>query len=142
MFKNLSLPKLEEILHTLYKSLPNLPHEVKQKIVEILPYIVFLASLLYLIPAILPSTGYLMPVTTSDFLIANVILFRIGYIIIGIILLLSFKPLTYKHRKGWYNLFYISLFQAFFSAVLFDFFSILLPFILWYFLFQIREFYS
>jgi|SRR3989338_7746202 len=142
MFKNLSFHRIEEFLHTFYKHAPNLPYSLKKPIVEVIPYLVFIGGFIFIAPAILPYTGLMTKNPFPDYSEINVLLMRIMYIILGIILFFSFKPLSFKRMKGWYNLFYIGLFMVFFGLAFFDLTSLVFALFLIYILFQIKEFYT
>lgn len=132
-----TMTNLEEVVATIYSKTPHLPKSAVKTVTAILPYFVLLASLGYGAVALFNIGSVIQtPTIINDFMV------RIVLLVIAGVLIMSFKPLSYKAQKGWDGLWYISIFHTFFALFTFNIALLLTPLIMWYFLFEIRKEYN
>ena len=140
-----SFHEIEEFLNTTISKLPQVSPVLRIKIVSILPYLSSALGALLIASALVPFLGDFSvqdPFTQTGLFMFNVILLRIAAIIFGVVLVVSFSHLTRHSLRGWYNLFYLSIFQVFFVILIFNVVSLVSLIFTWYVLFNIKKEYS
>lgn len=144
MFKNLKIKSVKDIetfLWVLYKYLPYPKGLLRKKVAQIFPYLVALAGSYLLTIAFLPllfSDFPYDPLYNSGLFDFNIILSRILFFIMGLAAILSVEKLIAREKQGYYNVFYLILFHAFFVLVVFNAISSLLLLIELYLLFAVK----
>ena len=141
--KQLTLKDLEIRLQAIYSRIPNLPLDIRSLIVDYGPYIVLFSGLLSLFSSgILKLYTLGLATMLSGGLIGiNIFLRMIFNLVAGIILISDFKHLKSRQIRGWHTLFYLNLLLLFLSLINFDLFSLIMPIVGFYFLFQIKTYY-
>jgi hypothetical protein len=138
-----SIDDIEDRLNNLFNKAPSLPYDIKNLIVDYGPYLVLVGGILSIL-----SSGLLNFFTLGFFPklleipLYNYYLQIIFNLIASTILVLAFKLLLKRHRRGWLMLFYISLLEIFMLIFTANLSGVLLCFLSFYLLFQVREKYS
>lgn len=137
--------QIEEIIGTVHKAFPHLPKSVRRFLTEIVPYVTFLLAITLGFAAILPIFS-----GTMDFILGeeyqifklNHYLLQAVLLLCTVILIISFKPLSLWMKKGWQNLFYVSLIQLLLTLMFFSVYTFAAQIIVWYVLLEIKTEYS
>lgn len=148
---------IEALLLPLFKSLPSLPEGVKKTIVNIWPWAALILGVLQLF-----SLFGLWQLTTITYMVGFVdyyafgMFYYIGMAVLaldGVLMLCAFSPLRNYKKSGW-NLLVISavvniiygvlmMFESYYGSALGNLIStIITSFIAFYFLFQVRDYYT
>lgn len=134
-----TLRNLEEMIGTIFSSLPHLTKSVRKGIVQIMPYAAIGLGVLYIVSGLLPyvQTPFFMP--SEQKFILNGLLLRVAAILTGLILIFAFRHLKLKMQKGWDCLWLVSIFQVFFGLLAFHISTVLVIVTMWYVLFEIKK---
>jgi len=130
--------QIEEMVGTVHKAFPHLPKSIRRFLTEIVPYVTFTIALGIGLATILP----IFSGATNHIIKFNHYLLQAVLVICSIILIISFKPLSLWMKKGWYNLFYVSLIQLLLTLMFFNVYTFSAQIIAWYVLFEIKAEYS
>ncbi len=142
-----SLSTIESRLESLFARLPSLPIDVKELIVKYGPYIVLVGGIVTLATTVSAFLQGLTSVSLAPMLPLNAYLSLLFNLVIGIALLLSFKPLRSQHIKGWRTLLSVNLLYIVFTLISFLLFPLFFvfgfagPLISLYLLFQVKSYY-
>ena len=146
-----SFADIEEFLSVMVSRLPSPSRRVQKKLVSILPIIYLACGSLLIAAAIIPYLGSILPIESlkvvdplanSGLIEINILLFRFVFLVIAIIFMSSFWLLKDRKLRGWYNVFYVSIFHIFFVIIIFNIYSFLLLFSSWYVLFNVKKHFS
>lgn len=135
---------LEDALQPYADKLPQLPENVVQLIVQFAPYLVLIGGILEIFNSgILNALNLgLQPAWLNNEIFTPVLyIYIIFSIIIGIILIMSFKPLLQKSMRGWRLLFNCAILSFIISIASGDIASLIIYLIGFYILFQIKSYY-
>jgi len=134
-----TLRNLEEVIGTIFSSLPHLTKSMREVLVRIMPYTAVGLGVLYIASGLLPyvRTPFFMPSEQS--FILNGLLLRLAAILTGLILIFAFRHLKLKMQKGWDSLWFVSIFQVFFGLLAFHMSTVVVILTMWYVLFEIKK---
>ncbi len=137
--------QIEEIIGTVHKAFPHVPKSVRRFVTEIIPYVIFLIALIIGFATILPlfsgATDFILGEEDQIFKL-NHYLLQAVLLLCSVVLIISFKPLSLWMKKGWYNLFYVSLIQLLLTLMFFNVYTFSAQIITWYVLFEIKTEYT
>lgn len=128
--------QIEDIIGTVHKAFPHLPKKILTLLTESLPYLSFVSALGTASYAVALFKGF------DQLFIFNRILLQAVLLLCSTILFMSFKPLSLWMKKGWYNLFYVSLIQLLLTLMFFNIYTFSAQIIAWYVLFEVKKEYS
>ena len=128
--------QIEEIISTVHKAFPHLPKKPRRLLTESIPYLSFIAAVASSFSSIALLRGF------DQLFIFNRILLQAVLLLCSVILFISFKPLSLWMKKGWYNLFYVSLIQLLLTLMFFNIYTFSAQIIAWYVLFEVKKEYS
>lgn len=137
--------QIEEIVGTVHKAFPHLPKSVRRFLTEIVPYVTFLIALAIGFAAILPIFSGTMDFVfgeESQIFKLNHYLLQAVLLLCSVVLIISFKPLSLWMKKGWLNLFYVSLIQLLLTLMFFNVYTFAAQIIAWYVIFEIKSEYT
>ena len=140
-----SIKDIEKVLWMFYRYLPQPAASIQTHIVRLFPYVAVTVGAYFLSIAILPfifDNFLLDPLKGTNLFFFNVILTRLLFAVMGGVIMVSFSRLVSKKLEGWYNMFYLTLFFAFFILVVFNIYLLVALLIFWYFLFAVKPDYS
>lgn len=134
----------EDNIEVFFAKFPALPYTFKEQLVMYGPYLILLGGIFEIF-----NSGILnvLNLGLQPFWLNNDIFFGTHYlfiffsILIGIIMILSFKPLLNKKITGWRMLLYADLLYFVVSLIAGDIGGMVLTFVGLYLLFQIRKSY-
>src|SRR3990167_5841958 len=132
--------QIEEFIEVYYKLLPSLQKKLRKNFAVYFGPLVVLAGIYHLVIALLPEPYSI--IHTDNLLKVNILMIKGVFIILGIALITSYSHLRKHQLKGWYNVFYITFFHFFLSLVIFNLPYFIAQLLVWYLLFQIKEFYA
>lgn len=135
-----SLVDLEKKMSVFFSRFPSLPSKTKKLFVNRGPVVVFVCGLLIIFLSGLINIFFLGgPPKNYQFSSYNFYLQTIFNLIAGTILILSFKPLKQKKLSGWQMVFYLTLLETVLSIFIINLVGLIICFLSFYFLFQVRE---
>lgn len=146
-----SFSDIEEFLFTMISRLPSPSKSAQKRLLFLLPIIYLGIGSLLIAAAIVPFLGSILPnmslevidpLANTGLIMINIILFRMVFFVIGVIFISSFLLLRDRKLRGWYNLFYVSIFHIFFVIIIFNIYSLLLLLGSWYVLFNVKSQFS
>ncbi len=140
-----SIKDIEKALWLFYRYIPQLPDKIGESLCTIFPYFAVLGGAMLISMGILPFIFPEFPIDPlrgSDLFTFNIIMSRILFVLMGVILIISFEKLSKKKLAGWYNIFYLTLFHLFFVLIVFNIYSLLILLIDWYILFVIKPYFN
>lgn len=146
-----SFADIEEFLSTMVSRLPAPSKSILNRLLFLLPVIYLAIGSLLIAAAIVPYLGSILPtesleiidpLANSGLIMINILLFRFVFFVIGVIFISSFFLLKERKLRGWYNLFYVSIFHIFFVIIIFNIYSLLLLLGSWYVLFNVKKHFS
>lgn len=146
-----SFADIEEFLSIMISRIPAPSRRIQKQLVALLPIICLACGSLLIAAAIIPYLGSLFPIESlnvvdplanSGLIAINILLFRFVFLVIAIIFMSSFWLLKERKLRGWYNLFYVSIFHIFFVIIIFNVYSLLLLLGSWYVLFNVKKHFS
>lgn len=133
---------IEDKLGTLFTKIPPLPSYFISQLTQLAPIIVVILGIFEIF-----NSGVIELIQQSrlTFLLQNKIfdatyyLLIVLHLIIGVILILAYKPLQRKKTTGWRMLFYTNIMYIAVSLVMGDLGGIVLNAVVFYILFQVRN---
>lgn len=132
-------------LDSLYSKLPRFGSDLRNFVVSILPYAVVFFGILITIAGVLDIIGTpFLSVFSSDEgagVFRKLMLVNLIGIIQGVIMVLAFKPLRRKQNRGWRLVFWSQILWIASALITFSP-SLLLGFLFFYPLFQVRDHYK
>lgn len=139
-----SLVSLEEKIMSFFKSLPKLPKEFVDFIVNIGPYLVLIGGIFSVLALLtLFSVGSFLFYVASPFVGIRSFSFYfsiIGSVIAGLMMITSFTDLKNKKLLGWRLVFWAENISVLFNLISLNLFgAVISALISWYILSQIKE---
>lgn len=132
---------IETFLWVFYKYLPYPKSKLRKKLTQTFPYMVALAGsyllAIAIIPLLIKDFPY-DPLYNSGLFDFNMILSRVLFLVMGLGAILSVEKLIARTKQGYYNVFYLILFHAFFVLVVFNVISGVLLLTELYLLFAVK----
>jgi hypothetical protein len=129
--------QIEEMIETVHKAFPHLPKSGRRLLTELLPYMTFVAAISSVFLAAWLFFDKNIPLFTF-----NKILLQLVLLLCSGILIMSYKPLSLWAKKGWYNVFYVSLIQLLLTLMFFNVYTFAAQILAWYVLFEVKKEYS
>lgn len=114
---------------------------LRKPLTQAFPYLTALVGIYFISVAVVPFIypAYpLDPLVNTGLYNFNVLLSRILFGVMGLVLIVSYERIAKRTLEGWYNVFYVSLFQAFFVLVVFNLVSASSLLIAWYIMFAVK----
>lgn len=127
-----------------FAKFPQLPYSFRDQLVMYGPYLILIAGIAEIFNSgilNILNLGFQPMWLNNDIFFGTYYLFIFFSILIGIILILSFKPLLHKKLTGWRMLFYANLLYFIVSLIAGDVGGLVLNLVGIYLLFQIRRYY-
>src|SRR3990167_5759947 len=139
---NSKLATFESKLEQIFAPLPNLPANIKELLINFLPYLCLGGGLLTLVTS---GIGHFYTARLS-ILISSLspifIVLVVVNIIIAVLLILNFKPLKKRQLRGWRVLFLINTINIVVNIISLNIFDTIPNLLGYYFLFQLKSYYS
>lgn len=126
--------QIEEIIETVHGAFPHMPKRGRRLITELLPYVIFVLAIMLGFGAVFYTPAHLFKL--------NKIMLKVVLVLCSGVLIASFKPLSLWMKKGWYNLFYVSLIQLLLTLLFLNVYTLGGLILSWYVLFEIKKEYS
>lgn len=144
-FRINSVKDIESAVWVMYRHLPYPSISVSSSIAQVFPYLMLAIAGYILSIAIVPfflKNYVLDPLLNTGLYNFNILLSRILFLLIAVIIATSFDKLSQRSLRGWYTMFFVSLFHTFMVLVVFNIYSLLALVIFWYLLFAIKPRFS